>query len=207
MKVYIVRHGESQDGAHGYHQKPNSPLTEKGLNQADSIARKLTRFKINSIFSSPLPRARTTAQIISQKINRPVIEAPLLKELKRPSEIEGQPTNNQKVLKIKNKIWESSDDPFFQYPDEETFIDFKKRIAHFLNQLSKTPQENILLVTHSLTTKMILALAIIGDSLSSKEFLNIYDTFIFNKVGLTILEHSKEKNWQLITWNDQIQLG
>lgn len=206
MKIFIVRHAESQDGARQCHQKTNSPLSKKGQRQAELIAQRLKDFKIDLLLTSPFPRAKKTAKIIGEKINLSIQKEVLLKEQKRPTEIEGEPKKSQKTLKVKSQIRRNINNPAFHYSDEESFFEFKKRILFLLKRLKNPSQKNILLVTHHKTTKMILSLLIFGDSLCPRNYLKIYKAFVFNKAALTILKHSKKKGWQLLTWNDQVHL-
>ena len=75
MSLYFVRHGESLANVNGTAAgaEDDSPLTENGLRDAQTVAREITRrvkageLHIDTIVSSPLQRARQTAEIISQE--------------------------------------------------------------------------------------------------------------------------------------------
>lgn len=71
MKIFFVRHGESQ--ANTLHEISNRGLrhglTEKGREQALALARKLERESIWHIFSSPLLRAIETSIILANYMN------------------------------------------------------------------------------------------------------------------------------------------
>lgn len=74
MSVYFVRHGESLANVNGTAAgaEDDSPLTEKGLRDTHAAAREIVRLvtagelHINKIVSSPLQRARQTAEIVSK---------------------------------------------------------------------------------------------------------------------------------------------
>ncbi len=63
-RVILVRHGQSTWNEQGLIQgrKDESVLTAKGMEQARSVARVLKNVSIDQCFSSPLQRARATAQ-------------------------------------------------------------------------------------------------------------------------------------------------
>jgi len=65
MKIYIVRHGETKNNTtcttQGY---IDSPLTELGIQQAQSIAQRLKNVKFKAVYSGDLPRQVRTANII-----------------------------------------------------------------------------------------------------------------------------------------------
>lgn len=66
MKIYVVRHGETDWNKKGFYQgNTDIPLNEEGKRQALVVKEKLKNIKIDLIISSPLRRAKETAQIIS----------------------------------------------------------------------------------------------------------------------------------------------
>ena len=75
MSVYFVRHGESLANINGTAAgaEDDSSLTEKGLRDAQAVAREIMKritageLHINKIISSPLQRARQTAEIVSKE--------------------------------------------------------------------------------------------------------------------------------------------
>jgi phosphohistidine phosphatase len=73
MKLYFLRHGIAEDGT-GAMRDFDRALTSEGRTQLDSIAVALVRMgvKPNLVLSSPLVRARETAEIVA-----PVLGAPL----------------------------------------------------------------------------------------------------------------------------------
>lgn len=65
LNVYLLRHGETAYNADGnrYCGRTDISLTEKGLAQAKEIAAQLEGKKIDAVYSSPLQRAKITAEI------------------------------------------------------------------------------------------------------------------------------------------------
>jgi broad specificity phosphatase PhoE len=65
LKVYLLRHGETQYNADGnrYCGRTDISLTEKGLKQAASVNKQIGDMTFDAIYSSPLERARHTAEI------------------------------------------------------------------------------------------------------------------------------------------------
>lgn len=69
MKLYILRHGEA--GEHGdpkYKNDAERPLTPKGIQRTRLLAHALRQMEIafDVIYSSPLARARETAEIVER---------------------------------------------------------------------------------------------------------------------------------------------
>lgn len=70
VHFYLCRHGQSEFNAQGLLQGHlESPLTEKGIAQAQALALKAKHWKINHIVSSHLGRAQQTAHICVQALN------------------------------------------------------------------------------------------------------------------------------------------
>ena len=72
MKLYFVRHGESEANTRHVISNRESPfgLTDLGRQQANSLADRLKDIPITAIFSSPVLRARETADILSQSLRQ-----------------------------------------------------------------------------------------------------------------------------------------
>ena len=81
VKLWLIRHGRSTWNAEGRIQgQADPPLDEIGLQQTGHIADRLRGAPIAAIYSSPLQRARATAQAIGAVVNLPVVLDDRLKE-------------------------------------------------------------------------------------------------------------------------------
>ncbi|SFJ24364.1 histidine phosphatase family protein [Amycolatopsis sacchari] len=81
--LHLVRHGESAWNLAGRVQGQSAEagsLTARGLRQAAETAELLVRRPVSAIFSSDLPRARATADVIARALGLPVREDPALRE-------------------------------------------------------------------------------------------------------------------------------
>src|SRR6266550_9155268 len=73
MKLYILRHGEAADpGDPKFANDGERPLTPKGIQRTRLLAHTLRQMGISFdvIFSSPLVRARETAEIVERGLRR-----------------------------------------------------------------------------------------------------------------------------------------
>jgi broad specificity phosphatase PhoE len=82
MKFYFVRHGESEANTRRVISNRESPfgLTDLGKKQANSLAGKLKDIPFSAIFSSPVRRARETADLLSQSLRQPYQVTEALRE-------------------------------------------------------------------------------------------------------------------------------
>ncbi len=148
MKCYLVRHGKDDDTVRGGWSA--SPLTEEGVRQVEDLAERLSEgnFEIETIYSSDLPRARQTADIIANFLNLSVTETPQFRE-----------TNNGDLAGMDNELakklypglfwgalgWEQS------YPGGESPCAFYNRICDAWRDFKEEIQNvggDVILVTH-----------------------------------------------------------
>jgi probable phosphoglycerate mutase len=206
MKLYLVRHGESLANKEGFHHTPETPLSEDGIKQAKTVAERLKNIEIDFIYSSPQKRARQTAEIISKQKNLPIEFWDFLREIRVPSEVWGKSINDPEIKKIDNTY----DLKFLKnerYSDDETFVELANRAQTVLDHLlDKHKAENVLCVSHSTMTKMIVAKIIFGNTLIPTQFILLRKHLWAKNTGITICEHSKKYGWSLNTWNDSSHL-
>jgi len=76
----LIRHGETDGNASRVVQRPDIPLSSRGVAQAEALARRLSREGIAGILSSDLARAVGTAERLQQATGAPLSFDPLLQE-------------------------------------------------------------------------------------------------------------------------------
>jgi broad specificity phosphatase PhoE len=79
-RLFLVRHGETIGNASRIVQRPDSPLSPRGLAQAARLARRLAREGLRRIVSSDLVRAVATAEHLQRATGAPLSLEPLLQE-------------------------------------------------------------------------------------------------------------------------------
>lgn len=73
MKIYLIRHSESQDDLiNCYGGASDWDLTENGAKKVEKFRPKFEKLNIEKIFVSPLKRAYKTADILNKKTKVPV---------------------------------------------------------------------------------------------------------------------------------------
>ncbi len=208
--VYFVRHGESEVNAGDVWVGDNTRLTEKGTAQAEYVASRCKTLPIDVIISSTLKRAVDTAEIIKNKITKPLEYSDLFAERKWPSEQVGLPKNHPKADEIKRKVWDDLSNPEFRYSDEETFGDLKERIRKALILLEDRAEDNILVVTHGFIMRIIVAYVVMGEELTAVECDQFIDKFHTKNTGLTVMHYGKKvkrTQWYFSVWNDHAHLA
>jgi broad specificity phosphatase PhoE len=157
-KIYLVRHGQSEDNADGIlGGRRDAGLTELGRRQAEHIAQELVGREIDVIYSSPLKRAYETARIIAERLGIADIETDERLMERDFGILTGHPYAD--VEKLAHGMVFVDKVGYFQEADgAETFPDVLARAQEFVDELkAKFSEKNILIVAHSDVGKMIRA--------------------------------------------------
>lgn len=145
MKIDFVRHGESENNGKGLIAGHlDAPLTDKGREQAEAIAKNLPH-GYSLIYSSDLIRCKQTAEIINKNFNVPIVYDARLRE-RHFGSLEGKSwadISEGEVIKWKD-IKEQKYD-YRQYGGESV-EDVEKRVLSFIDDI-KAKKEQVLVVT------------------------------------------------------------
>jgi broad specificity phosphatase PhoE len=204
MRIYVVRHGETESNADNVRQSREGYLSDEGIQQARALAQNLSEITIDSIFTSTYPRAKQTADIISSLGKKLLVqESEYLTEIKLPSEIVGKPKNDTESLKIFNWV-QSRLGGGDRYSDEETYNEYISRSYKVLEHISKTGFKNIVLVTHHRFIHILVSVALLGTELTPRLFAQLRKHMYVSNTGVTVLEQNIEDggSWHLLTLNE-----
>jgi broad specificity phosphatase PhoE len=80
MAILLIRHGETLGNRNRIIQVPETPLSDRGLEQAARLGQRLSSAPIREIWTSHLSRARMTAQAVEETTGAPLLEVPDLEE-------------------------------------------------------------------------------------------------------------------------------
>jgi broad specificity phosphatase PhoE len=207
MKVYFVRHAESHNNVAHVHDNPEVGLTETGMMQARTVAKRFKKIEIDAIVSSHYLRAEQTARVINKITKKEIVFTELLKEAVIPSEIVGKKIDSAEVLLIRAQMREHRNDPDWHYSDEENFFDVRNRAMRALEYIKRVECERVLVVTHGTFLRMLIGVMMLGDRLVPDMHLDISHFLTTNNTGITVCEVSDSGAWKLVTWNDHAHLG
>jgi probable phosphoglycerate mutase len=157
--IYLVRHGETEwNRARRYQGWGDSPLTARGLAQAEAIGKKLSAIPeamSAEIVSSPIGRARHTAEIIAECLAR---GAPLRfdERLKEISIGAWDGLHRNEIAALSPGIFDSDYfEWYFRTPDGETYDGFAGRVGAWLAEAGPGP---LIVVTHGIVTRVLRGL-------------------------------------------------
>ena len=159
MKIYFVRHGETEWNRIGKIQgMTDNPLNDTGKAEAEKAAAALLYTKFDKCYCSPLLRAKQTAGYIMKNRSCPVVYEDLLHEMSfgiaegiNLDELESN-ANLYNFLKAPDK--------FEAFEGGESFDDVKRRCRDFLDKMceNETDSENILAVCHGGVIRSVISI-------------------------------------------------
>lgn len=210
-KIYLVRHGESESNAGGVMRGAETPLSEKGHEQAKFIAERATKLPIEIIISSTMLRARQTAQYIVEATGKPIEFTDLIVERRSPSGFDGFLSTDPKVADMDKALERNLGVQNYQFSDEETFEEIRVRVKQALDFLANRPEKEILIVSHGMFLKMLTGTILFGDELTSRAAGLMVRATKTQNTGLTIFEYIPENEpsaqWRMLVWNDHAHLA
>lgn len=142
MKLYVIRHGETDMGKNNIIATEDEPLNETGKRQAMEVGKEIRKLNIDKIYCSPIERAKNTLKLFNLDGKIPVIIEDRIKE-RNMGIYEKVPFNELRW----DEFWNYNSDKL--YPELETMKSVYERISEFLNELKLNhSNDNVLLVTH-----------------------------------------------------------
>lgn len=161
MLIYVVRHGETNANVDGYLQGwTNDPLNENGRKLAEITGQGMRGIKFDYCISSPLVRARETAEIILKESGNdiPIQFDNRIKEINmgdwerkkfRPGERE--------VDEEQMRLFFTDPFAFAGYPSGESMYQVCERTQEFLKELVKKDDgKTYLITTHGFALRAML---------------------------------------------------
>jgi alpha-ribazole phosphatase len=199
VRIYLIRHGETEYNREGRYQGTiDVPLSQRGQEQAASLAHRLREEEIEAIYTSDLGRARETAQAIARDHDLDVIIEEGLRE-RGFGQWEGLTFGEIKERFPQVASHWLQDPLHTEVPGGEDFGAFQRRIIATLDGIRRRHREgNIAVITHGGPILAILAhiLQLEGDGMLRLRLDN---------ACLSIIEYFGPTP-VLILWNDTCHL-
>ena len=164
-----MRHGQSKSNVYGVNDSfgdPENHLTEKGREEVAYSLKALSKKGITRIVSSPLIRAKESAEIVAEKLGIPIEKIEVDKrfiEFNHSTECQGKKAGFPETDPSERE------DFYLRHKDGENHDDVRARVMEGLFDLEKKYKgETILIVTHGSPMWMLISGAV---HLSDKETL------------------------------------
>jgi broad specificity phosphatase PhoE len=163
VRLVLIRHGEvDANREFRYLGRRDDPLNRLGLRQAEALASSLAELHLDFVLSSPLARARATAETILRDRDTPWATDERLIELdfgswegrSRDQVVNHSPVDRRAVI-----AWER--DPSLPTPGGESLASLQKRVVDLADELAgERDGETVALVSHMGPIKTLLCAAL-----------------------------------------------
>jgi len=213
-QIIFLRHGQAKNNTERIlaGRTEGVPLTDTGIKQAEHTAQLLEHMNISAIYSSPIQRAKHTAEIASP-----------IQRAKHTAEIAGKHnsidvTIDERLIELDmgkftgmpyDEIFNSHGNVFMKFYNGEleiahngveTFSQVKTRILGLVDDIiEKHPDENVVLVTHMDPIKAMLSTIVdlspvnLFELIIANASLNIFREYEkkFSVLGLNVMHTSR----------------
>lgn len=155
--VYLIRHGETDFNREGRLQGTMPvPLNENGQLQAQALGLYLKRQPIDVIYTSPLLRARQTADLIGQVVNAPIEDDARLQEINFGQFAGLTYTDIKTQYANEYRMWDSGD-MSYTVPAGESRFDVQRRMTRAWGEIAtNNGHDRVALVSHGAALKILL---------------------------------------------------
>ena len=177
--VYLIRHAESLSNLNPLLSNTPDMLSENGFKQAQSLANRFKDVHIEKIYVSNILRAQQTTQEIEKVTGVQPLVCEFLKEVS------------------------GSFSPELQFIHSESFGSLKKRIEEGQNFLENISENYIVIVSHAIFLKSLIAYFMLEENLTEESLAKITGTLVAENTGVSKLVFNKEKSkWRIMFLND-----
>lgn len=196
VTICLLRHGETSFNADGnrYCGRTDVDLTEKGISQARRMYELLEGYRFDAVYSSPLQRARKTAEIASGSAKKVLVDDRLIEvdfgewEGRRPEEFQTQDSESW-------ENWLAAPERFPAGRTGETAMQVVSRLQSFYDELiEKYNGKTVLVVGHNGVNRLFLA-SQLGMPLKN------YRRLVQENSALTLLTLTQHQGCQLLKLN------
>lgn len=206
--LYLIRHGESYANVEAVMggMLGDRGLTERGIAQAEALARRLATGEIAAdvLYASTLPRARMTAELVAEALKLPISWDDDLHEL-RPGESDGMEV--QEARERFEGFQRFLLEPFTPIaPGGESWGSFQMRASLALERLILRHQgQAIVVVAHGgIIEVSFLYLLGLGPQTRARAAFHVHNTAITH--WRHVDARGGRQEWQLVAHNDHQHL-
>ncbi len=139
MKIYLVRHGQTDSNAQKIYNFADEDINAQGIAQATALRPQVAQLKFDAVISSPLLRARHTAEIITDNASMTFDARIRERDL---GDLTGRPLD----CTDRDDYWDYNSAT--RYGTSESVRELCARVAEFLDELKCKDYSAVLIVAH-----------------------------------------------------------
>lgn len=196
-RIYFIRHGESVANAGGVTMAHAIiPLSPLGVAQAATVA-DILDVEPSKVLVSKYLRARDTAQPFCDKVGCPADVHPLLHEFSALDAATLEGMTGAQRRPIADAYWKTADPGVRMGPQADTFLEFNVRVAEFMAELPRLPDQCVLFghgIWFGLLCWKLLGFSA-DDSQGMKAFRRFQTGLPMPNGAVYVLEGSRTRRW------------
>ncbi|HBY57953.1 MAG TPA: phosphoglycerate mutase [Candidatus Atribacteria bacterium] len=193
--IILVRHGECEGNIKGmFRGRADFPLNKRGFIQAQDLAQELKKFPLKHIYTSPLSRARQTAEAIARQCR---IEVKVEEQFNNIELGSWEGRFKKEIAELYPKEWELwvNNPEKLKVKNMETLYDVQRRAKDCLDSLvSRHNGEVLVIVSHRAVLKPLIAACI---NISPPYFWKIH----LDTASYSLLSHKEGRGYCLVQLN------
>ena len=189
MRLYLIRHGESEANRKGvYAGQTDSPLTDKGIQDAMRAREIISGIPFNRVYSSDIPRAIHTQRIALPEAT--AIQTKLIREIDVGNLVGRSLKDWASELgeEFLNNVRKSNYSPY----GGENAEQLQGRVQEFLKLLENDPCDKVAAFTHAGFVNMVLK-TVLGCEY-------VTGTVVCHNCSVNVFDYNNGR-WQLVVWN------
>jgi broad specificity phosphatase PhoE len=212
LRVQFLRHGESRSNADpdriAIPEPEGDALSERGRSQADAAAAAVAGLGLARVVTSPMNRARETADVVGARLGMEPVVWDWLHELREPSGYTELTRAEQERYRWSNRMLRHPDDPAHRPGGGESFADLLSRVDQARDRLVADGVDGTLLVGHGIFFRFMFARTLLGDEFAPRHADWLWRIGSLN-CGLSTFDHlpgggtedpADIAGWRCVSW-------
>ena len=210
MRVHMLRHAQSVSNAHkaaaSLPDEEGDRLTERGWEQARAAAKALEGRGFTRLISSPMRRAKETAEPVSEALGLPIEIDEEIHELREVEGYGALAPEEQKLRRWSEWMVQHADDPGYAPPGADSFGSMRERTRGLMRRL-ESEEGAPLVITHGIFLRFLLADILLGDRFGPADAARLWQLRTVN-CGLSAFDFRASRrpvdhetdDWQCAMW-------
>ncbi len=202
-RIFLARHGQTfHNAAAGESYGDADRLSPTGWEQARRLGRLMASRNVTAVVTSPLARARETAEAINETLGCPLAEDDRLIEIIPPANEEDQPEREVEHWSV--YMARHADDRDYAVGGAESFGAVMERVRGVVEDLEE--HDGALLVSHAGFLRFVMGYLTWGDEFSPRTLPRLW-VFEVHNAGVSELRHvasragyERSEGWSIVTW-------
>jgi broad specificity phosphatase PhoE len=202
-RIFLARHGQTfHNAAVGESYVVADRLSPTGREQARRLGRLLGSRGVTAVVTSPLARARETAEAINETLGCALEEDQRLIEIVPPAHADDDPEREAEHWSV--YMARHADDRDYAVGGAESFAAVMERVRGVVDSLDR--RDCAVLVSHAGFLRFVMGYLTWGEEFSPRTLPRLW-VFEVHNAGVSELRHASERagyershGWSIVTW-------